>query len=121
MRRDVDLVRTILQQVEEHGRGRGSLSLTVPGHTDEEVSYHVKLLHEAGLLQAMDASTMHGLDWMPKCLTWEGHEFLDAVRNDTVWNKVKTTVVEKGGGFTLEVLKQLAVQYLKNLMLPGHP
>ncbi|MGH0418786.1 MULTISPECIES: DUF2513 domain-containing protein [Bacillus cereus group] len=26
---------------------------------------------------------------MYSSLTWEGHEFLDAIKNDTVWNNVK--------------------------------
>ncbi|MGH0852572.1 DUF2513 domain-containing protein [Bacillus cytotoxicus] len=26
---------------------------------------------------------------MYSSLTWEGHEFLNAIKNDTVWNNVK--------------------------------
>ena len=43
------------------------------------------------------------------------HEFLDAIRNDTVWNKVKATVKEKGGAIPFEVLKLLAIQAAKSV------
>ncbi|EOV9525803.1 DUF2513 domain-containing protein [Bacillus cytotoxicus] len=32
---------------------------------------------------------MIGTGWIYSSLTWEGHEFLDAIKNDTVWNNVK--------------------------------
>lgn len=46
-------------------------------------------------------------------LTWNGHEFLDNVRNDTVWAKLKRAVAEKGGAVSFDVLKALALSYAK--------
>jgi len=48
---------------------------------------------------------MGGSDWKAKRLTWAGHEFIEAARNDTVWQKTKTVVREKTGALTLEMLK----------------
>lgn len=49
-------------------------------------------------------------------MTWEGHEFADAARNDTVWGKTKTYIKDKGMtatfGALLEVLKYQAKQHL---------
>jgi hypothetical protein len=28
-------------------------------------------------------------------LTWKGHEFLDTVRSDTAWNRIKARLAEK--------------------------
>jgi len=42
------------------------------------------LLHEAGFIEAMDLSTLGGICWKPTRLTYNGHEFLDAARSDTV-------------------------------------
>ena len=33
-------------------------------------------------------------------LTWQGHEFLDAARNEDRWNQAKKTISEKGGSLT---------------------
>jgi Hypothetical protein (DUF2513) len=39
------------------------------------------------------------------CLTWRGHEFMDAARNDTVWRKAKTRVMANVGGLAFDVLR----------------
>ncbi len=111
MKRDMDLARAILYQVEEKSQGAGWVDLAIQGHTEQEASYHIMLLHEAGLLEGINLSgCSNGLEWKAKRLTWPGHEFLDAIRNETVWSKVKATVKEKGGAISFEVLKALAAK-----------
>jgi hypothetical protein len=110
MKRDLELVRKILLAAEDRTTDTGWLILEIEGHTPEEISYHVRLLHEAGLLQAENLTDATGALWAPKRLTWEGHEFLDAARNDTVWNKTKDVVRDKGGSVPFEVLKELVVK-----------
>jgi len=39
---------------------------------------------------------------------------LDAIRQETVWNKPRSTIQEFGGGMTFEVVKQVAVGLIKN-------
>jgi hypothetical protein len=70
------------------------------------------LLHEAGLVEAMDL----GVGWKPVRLTYSGHEFLDAARNDSIWEKAKTAVVESTGVLTLEGLKVALPMVVKNLI-----
>jgi hypothetical protein len=88
----------------------GWLDLDIDGYTSDEISYHVKLLHDAGLLTAHDLTTMTELCWRPTSLTWQGHEFLDTVKNDTVWRKTKDFVKEKGGTISIEMLKLVATK-----------
>jgi DNA-binding transcriptional ArsR family regulator len=85
MKRDMDLIRRILMDIEESPEATGYqwLDLSIEGHSPEEVSYHVKLLDEAGLIEAEDLTDTAGFDVRPKRLTWSGHEFIDAVRKDT--------------------------------------
>lgn len=110
MKRDMDLVRTILLTVEEKGLPRGFFQLDLPGYDQETVSHHVLLLGDAGLLEVQNRKLLNHFEVMPKRLTWAGHEFLDAARNDTVWNKAKDMVKEKGGAIPFEVLKALLVK-----------
>ncbi len=118
MKRDMDLARAILLAVEEKGGpdGGSEIDIGFPEKTPEEVSYHVQLLHEAGLLQATDYSSIGDYDWMPERLTWEGHEFLDAARNETLWNRAKSITLEKTGGLGFESVKFALIQMIKGLL-----
>jgi hypothetical protein len=111
MKRDIDLVRRILMDIEAcpPADGRpGYVQLTIEGHSPEVVMYHVQLLGEAGLIEIQDQSTLAGTRIYPKRLTWQGHEFLDAIRKDTLWEKIKGIVLEKTGALTFEGLKAAA-------------
>jgi hypothetical protein len=68
-------------------------------------------------LEAENASTLARLSWIPKGLTWDGHEFLDAIRNDTVWNKTKRVIADKGGSIPFDVLKDLALKFTRTHFL----
>lgn len=45
-------------------------------------------------------------------LTWEGHDFLDKIRENTTWNNVQNIIKEKALPFTLEVAKTIATDLL---------
>jgi hypothetical protein len=45
------------------------------------------------------------VDWRARRITYAGHEFLDASRSDTVWNKAKEKVLTTTGALTLEGMK----------------
>jgi hypothetical protein len=118
----MELVRAILLEVEEKGvlDPYQSVEVVVPSYTEEQVLGHVKLLGEAGLMDVRDENTFHTISYLPTNLTWDGHEFLDAIRNDTVWARVKATVATKGGGASVEIIKELAVQIGKQYFLGDH-
>lgn len=105
MKRDMDLIRTILLELEEADPTQGWYEITIPGRSEVEIAYHVRLMDEAGLIDAQDLSSNSGLVWKAKRLTYDGHEFLDAARNDTLWNKAKDKVLSSAGTVTLEGLK----------------
>src|SRR4051794_38328755 len=103
MKRDMDLARAILLELERRpewtGGGRG-VKLELEGHTPGEISYHVMLLKEAGLVDAIGDKAIAPTEdrWKPTRLTWAGHEFLDAAREESLWQKAKAVVFEKTGG-----------------------
>jgi hypothetical protein len=111
----MDLVRDILLATERSDRDpRGWVGLDLAPRSKVEVSYHVHLLADAGLLIGQDLSHMgpDGYEWMPKRLTWEGHEFLDNIRDPDVWRRTKEGAKEVGG-FSLELLGALAKGFVK--------
>nr|DAW75361.1 MAG TPA: protein of unknown function DUF2513 [Caudoviricetes sp.] len=38
-------------------------------------------------------------------LTWLGHEFLDKIRNEAAWNKIKNIVKSKGVDMSFDVIQ----------------
>jgi hypothetical protein len=116
MKRDMDLARSILIALEDAPFDGGPLTLTMPNCAPDEYSYHVMLLHQAGLIHAFDFSPDESADWRPAYLTWEGHEFLEAAKDDTRWNQAKTFLKDKGAPVMFDVLKTLLVDYAKRKM-----
>lgn len=118
MKRDRDVVRKILLKLEEIGNTTSYLQPDgVNGYDHELVSYHMQLLDEAGLI---DAECIRGMGTplycVAKSLTWRGHEFLDQIRQDSVWNKVKGSAREKGLDLSLDVIVSLAKTIIHSLL-----
>lgn len=115
LERDLDLVRDILIWA-ENGMDRNAK----PENGDERFRYHCKLMKEAGLIEAvMTSGTMHGGPAPSRVevtdITWKGHDFLKAVRNDTIWNSTKARMREHGIPMMFELVlgaaKALAAQH----------
>ena len=56
MRRDMELFREVLMKVEELPFDGRFHDIAVDGRSDEEISYHVMLLQEAGFIEAEDGN-----------------------------------------------------------------
>lgn len=110
MKRDPDLVRAILLEVERKSAREkyADVYAALRGpYTEVDILYHIRLLAEAKYIK-----TDGGINQpYPLDLTWAGHELLDATRNDTLWNEAKRRL-EQAGGFTLELLAKIASQLL---------
>ena len=60
----------------------------------------------------MDSSSIGQFDFYVTGLTWQGHEFLDKIRNDTLWQKVKATVQSKSLDLSFDVIKTVATNLI---------
>jgi len=110
MRRDWELIREILIKLEEIPEQEGKLMPgEINGYDAEIVSYHFKILYEAGLIEAEIVKAL-GIKpfYYAKSLTWLGHELLDSIRKITVWNKIKERIRQRGLDLTFDVLKETA-------------
>ena len=105
MKRDNDLIRQILLDTE---RQKDWLIFVLkdlaPSDDDRKSGYHVHLLTDAGLMTQISDSGFR--------MTNQGHDYLDAIRSDTIWNKTKTGAA-KLSGTTLGMMKDIAIAYLK--------
>lgn len=111
MKRDWELVRLILLEIEKIPPNGMLFPQQIKGFPPEVVSYHFKILKEAKLIVA-DCDY-----WcVAKSLTWEGHEFLDRIRENSVWNKVGEMAVKKGLALSFEVIKELSKIAIKQII-----
>jgi hypothetical protein len=117
----MDVVRPILLHVEE---AREPIQ-SIPGCAPEVFAYNAALLIEAGFLEGKIIRGPKGNAFAAFILrmTWQGHELLDAARNDSVWQIAKEKMLKPGMSWTFdllrEVLKTLAKQQLARVGLPG--
>lgn len=120
-RRDMDLIRKILLKLEQKNTPKPWTSVSVQGYDNDTVKYHIVLLAQAGFID-FEASRstsnpnriidVNEVFW----LTWDGHEFLDLARNETIWRKVAGKFASEGVGLALEILKPAMRAEIQNTL-----
>lgn len=117
MKRDIDLVRKLLLYLEEKPDDKVVKDLELEGYSKDEVQYHFILMDQAGLLrcerEVSSSTSDRVIRVYPFSLTWQGHEFIEAARNDTFWNKAKEIVKSKSGALSVDVVKALLIAMAK--------
>jgi Hypothetical protein (DUF2513) len=119
MKRDMNLVRDLLLKLEAWPQRGQSIAmiephderLAVPETTVDEIAYHLRLIREQGFLDSPGSQPLSGGITF-RGLTWEGHDFLDTVRDDRVWKKTMADA-QAVGGWTLDILSGLAKAIIK--------
>ncbi len=123
MKRDFEVIRSLLLQVE--GAARKSIEnnpwteFFAENISRAEIIYHVRLLVDLGLfyptsvnLQADSSEGILTAKFLPDALTNEGHEFLESIRDPDIWRKTKAGVRSVGSsGFSL--IKALAKGFIR--------
>lgn len=119
MKRDMDLIRNIMIYLEDHlTPGKFIQSMDVPLYNkdnDEEyqvLSEHIKLLLDEGLIEANKMPIRGFVIYDIQRITSYGHDFLDALRDETIWSKTKGAA-GKVGGYTIAILMDLGKEYIK--------
>ena len=111
MKRDMDLVRKLLTFFEQKPDLEHVEVPPIEGYDDFTIKYHLVLLHDAGLLRCepIRSSTSDRVIYViPFDLTWQGHEFIGKVKDERVWEQVKSIVASKGGALTFDVVSEIA-------------
>ncbi|MBM0419843.1 DUF2513 domain-containing protein [Aeromonas veronii] len=130
MKRDWDTVRLILTKLEELPDSLSTLELfdfyfdegVNPDDDfydiDNRISYHMALLIEDGLVVGSmdDHVSINARNFKVVRLTSAGHDFLDSIRQDTVWKKTKETLISKGVDMTYETIKQVAIATVTSML-----
>jgi hypothetical protein len=78
----------------------------IEGHSETEISYHIALLDDAGLLHGTDRSAIGVFRWSAGALTWEGHEFVESARDEKAWKEALAIAEKAGTGTVFELVKK---------------
>lgn len=113
MKRDMDLCRRILLQRAEDTRSVVH-DFAVDGYDNEAIRYHCNLLKQAGFIASLSLD-IHNKLFVGE-LTWQGHEFLESIREDTVWNKTKDVIAKKGLPMVFDVVKEISKAVLTSML-----
>ncbi len=110
------LIRNILLEVEKYPAGKPVTEISFAGVDDATIVKHVEMLIKAGLL---DGQTLK-LAGVPAAyhidgLTWEGHDFADAVRDQSIWQKTKDNVLKPTASFTFSMIVEHAKAEIKSI------
>ena len=117
MKRDWDHVRRLLLKVEALPTEDSELlSCEIAEIDPQTAAYHIRLMIEAGLI----TGTCRDANGPPLCrayrLTWTGHELLDRIRRETIWNSIKEKARSSGIDLTIDTLLAIAKTVADALM-----
>ncbi|BBM65278.1 hypothetical protein VA249_19240 [Vibrio alfacsensis] len=117
MKRDMELIRKLLMSIEEL-ENPSSTAISIDGYEERVVNYHLYLLIQADLLNGNFDFEGGGNLSIPDYVriyrvTWSGHEFIDNVRSEDVWNTLKSEFKEVSFSSLTNISKQLVEGFAK--------
>ena len=110
----MDLIRNILLIYEKDESRRHGKKIIANLADDDQISMHLDLLEDAGFLETKVIRTTIGgaslhAGWR---LTWEGHEFIEKIRDPEVWRKTKAGA-SKVGSWSIKLISDIASGIIK--------
>ena len=106
MKRDMDLIRKILFYVEENYKPMDQfVNVSIPEYDHATLQEHCVLAFQAGLVNKVCVKCGSCIVYN---LTNAGYDYLDKIRNDTIWNKTKDTIKKKGLPLVIDTIKTVA-------------
>lgn len=114
LKRDMDLIRKILLAIEEkYEPGMKAISehkFHVYGYDYTTICEHCHLLYQKGFVNSYMPIRFagEGTSCHVGNITYEGYDFLEAIRDEKVWNKVKDTISKENLPSDIGTIKAIA-------------
>lgn len=112
----MELIRKILFKIESFPSDRKPEFIEIKGYNNDKVMYNISTLYEGGFIRVIDVSDINNIipKYKPISLTWEGHELLDEMRSDKIWNKTKEILKNGLNAVGITILKLTLHEVIKN-------
>lgn len=87
-------------------------------YDEDEIVYAVERLIEAKFIpdDILEYYNGKAISFDLTALTWDGHAFLENIKNDSVWQKAKTVVAEKVSSTSLSIVADTASEIVKKML-----
>lgn len=122
MRLNNDCIRDILLYVEKNTTyeypfiSAEDLISRLKEYDEDTINYHITKAHQGGLIDVINYRNKVPLD--VSFLSWKGHEYIDAIRDDKVWEKLKNSTKDIAS-VSLPILVKLSEDVIKSLLVEG--
>jgi hypothetical protein len=113
MKREMELVYKILEFAENKDDFIDPVLPEIQGFDGTTICYHVKILAQAGLVEAEDWSTDDGPTWVLTHMTNKGHDFFENLKQESIWGAIKSEFKEASLDTIISVSKQLSEGWAK--------
>jgi hypothetical protein len=121
MQRNWEVIRAILLKLEESNKASPFINASsFNGFDEQEVAYNMRLLSEAGYIEAKiknlhDGSGRIGVALATK-MTNSGHNLLDTIRTETVWKKIKDKFSTSGIDMTFDLVINAGKKIMEEML-----
>lgn len=132
MRIDISLIRQILLSIESEDfndqfnnknfgnfefENKDYYSSVKEFEIEDIIAYHLHYLQNASLIENISIKMINSGDFIvgfsPRVnLTVYGHDFLDSIRKDEIFKKIKQSLSKIGGSATLDIVKGLGISII---------
>lgn len=111
MKRDLELLRHILMTIESSQKARIFIEdLITPEYNAKAVSYHICLLIDNNYIVATPRKVLGCpyTQFIINRMTNLGHDYLDSIRDDTIWKQTQEQISKVASSVSLDVIKTVA-------------
>ncbi|MBD8946247.1 MAG: DUF2513 domain-containing protein [Clostridiales bacterium] len=119
MKLNHDCVRALLLYLEENltlNAKINFLNIRIDGFDSDTIIYTTMKLTEAGYIESrIRTDTTETVFGNISGITWEGHKFLDTIRDNQVWSQTKK-ILSKVSSSSISFVSTIASQVLTNLI-----
>ena len=116
MKLNNECIRDLLFYLEENLKYHQRLyvhDIKLKDYSLDELLYTAERLKEANFLKCLGGIySRYNLPLSVDSITYQGHQFLDSIRDDNVWNNAKSKI-KTVASVTLPILQELCSNYLK--------
>lgn len=114
MKRDMEIIRAILFKLESEE----NIKPTIDGFPSDQIRYNMALVIEEKLAEGIISNGVSNLSQAPsdvfvRRLTGKGHDFLDSLRKESVWNTIKREFKNESLKTIVSVSKRLTEAAVK--------
>lgn len=115
MKRDLSLIRSMLLKIES--LPPEYTEITYKDFSDlcnsrDVIELHMRLLADANFVELIDERRTMSTVCIITRMTFAGYDYLDAIRDKSVWNAIQAEMLKVGGSTAIEVVKALGIQFL---------